>query len=77
MTTSEPIRIRRGQFVRTWFDTGALGATIIYGEVIAAGTRTYSVRWESGIVNRIRQGQAGVERVPLAELVDLGLAVNQ
>jgi hypothetical protein len=61
--TSQPLRIRRGQYVRTWFDTGALGASILYGVVVAAGAATYSVRWESGTVNRVRQGQAGIERV--------------
>lgn len=66
--TATPLRIRRGQFVQTWFDTGALGATLLYGVVVAAGPRAYYVRWESGIVNRIAQGQAGVDRIPASDI---------
>jgi hypothetical protein len=57
---AEPLRFRRGQFVQTWFDTGACGATILYGRVIAAGPSIYRVRWESGITNRVQQGYKAV-----------------
>ena len=43
----------KGDVVRIWFDTGALGHTILYGRVIAAGPKAYRVRWESGLTNRI------------------------
>lgn len=50
----------RGDYVQTWFDTGAMGCTILYGVVIAAGSKSYTVRWESGIRNRIKQGDKRV-----------------
>lgn len=46
---------KKGDFVQTWFDTGAMVASIIYGVVTKAGPKTFYVRWESGISNRIRQ----------------------
>lgn len=52
--------MRRGDYVQTWFDTGAIGVTILYGEVIAAGPKTYRVRWESGLTNRVRQDATNV-----------------
>jgi hypothetical protein len=45
--------MKRGDYVRTWFDTGAMGATVLYGRVVKAGPRTYTVLWESGLRNRI------------------------
>jgi len=49
--------VRVGDIVATWFDTGAFGATILFGVVIAAGPKVYRVRWESGATNRIEQGR--------------------
>lgn len=46
-----------GDVIATWFDTGAFGAQILFGVVIAAGPRTYRVRWESGATNRVEQGR--------------------
>ena len=40
-----------GQIVQS---TGAMGTTIIFGKVLAVGPKTFTVRWESGIVNRPR-----------------------
>lgn len=54
-----PLRYYRGQLVKTWFDTGALGPAILYGIVVAAGPRRLTVRWESGAINAIRQDEAG------------------
>lgn len=54
---------KRGDLVRTWFDTGAMGSTILYGRVIAAGPKAYRVRWESGLTNRITQGDGAIKRV--------------
>lgn len=73
--TAAPIRLRRGDVVRTWFDTGALGATLLYGRVIAAGPRQFAVRWESGIVNRCQQGRRDVERLT-ASACDYAAAVD-
>lgn len=65
---ADPLRIRRGQYVRTWFDTGAMGATILYGRVVAAGPRAYTVCWESGLRNRLQQGDTRVTRVAVTDL---------
>jgi len=65
-----PLRLRRGQFVLTYFDTGALGPQPLYGLVIAAGPKAFRVRWESGLTNRIRQGHGGVARIPATDLDD-------
>jgi hypothetical protein len=46
-----------GDIVATWFDTGAFGAAILFGLVIAAGPKSYRVRWESGNTNRVEQGR--------------------
>lgn len=46
-----------GDVIATWFDTGAFGAALLFGVIIAAGTKAYRVRWESGATNRIEQGR--------------------
>ena len=46
-----------GDVIATWFDTGAFGAQILFGVVIAAGPKAYRVRWESGATNRVEQGR--------------------
>lgn len=66
---ADPIRLRRGNFVMTYFDTGALGPAPLFGVVIAAGPLAFTVRWESGLVNRIRQeARGGLTRIPRHEL---------
>lgn len=57
-----------GQFVQYWFDTGARGCTWLLGIVVAAGPKTYRVRWESGMHNRIRQDNPLVKFVTSANL---------
>lgn len=57
-----------GDYVKTWFDTGAMGVTTMYGRVIKSGRATYTVRWESGICNRVVQGYRGVDRVAAADV---------
>jgi len=57
-------RRKVGEEVQTWFDTGAMGCTILRGRVVKASPMTYTVEWESGLRNRIRQGD---KRVKLAE----------
>lgn len=46
-----------GDVIATWFDTGAFGAQLLFGVVIAAGLKAYRVRWESGHTNRVEQGR--------------------
>jgi hypothetical protein len=48
-------RFVRDDLVQTWFHTGAMGAAILYGVVVAAGPKAARVRWESGLTNRIAQ----------------------
>lgn len=55
---------KKGDQVQTWFDTQSSSnhgrARLLYGEVIAAGPMAYRVRWESGLTNRVRQGDTNV-----------------
>lgn len=53
--------MKRGDYVQYWFDTGAMGTTILYGVVITSGPKTYTVEWESGIKNRLRQNSKTVQ----------------
>lgn len=55
-------------YVMTWFDTGAMGVTTMYGRVLKAGARTYTVQWESGIRNRLAQNYRGIDRVDSADV---------
>ena len=55
------VLMRRGDYVETWFDTGAMGAQLLYGVVIAAGPKAYRIRWESGLTNRVPQGYFDVK----------------
>lgn len=55
-----PHPMKRGEFVWTWFDTGAMGSNILIGRVVKAGSATYTVEWESGIRNRVMQGYRGI-----------------
>lgn len=45
--------MKRDALVKYWFDTGARGYEWTYGIVIASGAKTFTVRWESGIQNRL------------------------
>ena len=72
-----------GEIVRYWFDAGGrsttqgMGPQIIYGIVTAAGAKTYSVTWESGNRNRLRQGDRRVALVVDAdELVEARQALG-
>jgi len=55
--------VKRGDLVQYWFDTGCRGHQWLYGVVIAAGPKSYTVRWESGVCNRLRQGDKNVEPI--------------
>jgi hypothetical protein len=59
--------IRVGDIVKYWFDTGAFGLTTIYGIVERAGPKQFTVRWESGIRNRLNQGHPEVKLVTNSE----------
>lgn len=48
--------VRTGELLSCQYDTGALDYTTLYGVVIAAGPKTFTVKWESGRVNRRPQG---------------------
>lgn len=48
----------RGDVIAMWFDSGAMGAALLLGVVIAAGPKAYRVRWESGLSNRVEQGRS-------------------
>jgi hypothetical protein len=58
MNSADKVHVfKRGDVIATWHDTGAFGATIAFGVVIAAGPKAYRVRWESGHTNRLEQGR--------------------
>lgn len=57
MTAAKVHTFEVGDVIATWFDTGAFGAQILFGVVIAAGPKAYRVRWESGRTNRVEQGR--------------------
>ena len=47
----------KDEIVETWFDTGSGrtgGPRVIYGQVIASGPKAATIRWESGLRNRVR-----------------------
>jgi hypothetical protein len=57
VTAAKVHTFKVGDVIATWFDTGAFGAKLLFGVVIAAGPKAYRVRWESGHTNRIDQGR--------------------
>lgn len=51
------MKFTKGQTVQTWFDTGSgknAGPQILYGVVINSGPKMATIRWESGLRNRVR-----------------------
>ncbi len=53
-----------GDLVQYFFDTGCRGYAYVYGVVIASGPKAFTVRWESGIVNRVqRDNDRGVKPI--------------
>lgn len=63
-----------GDYIRTWFDTGALGPTLLYGRVIKAGAKTFTIRWESGICNRLEQDTRAVDYAHIADVDGYAIA---
>jgi hypothetical protein len=64
---------QRGDYVKYWYDTGAMGYSILYGVVEQAGPKMYTVRWESGIRNRVRQDNPSVKTVRPEDIDDVSL----
>lgn len=60
------ITMKRGDYVRTLYHDG-LKLTTLYGIVVRSGPKTVSVRWESGILNRIKRDQYLDRDVKLCE----------
>ncbi len=59
-----PAKPGLGDLVQYFFDTGCRGYAFVYGVVIAAGPKAFTVRWESGIVNRVqRDNDRGVKPI--------------
>ncbi len=48
---------RNGDYVQTWFDTGAFGMNLLYGQVVGGGPILLTICWESGITQRIKRAQ--------------------
>ncbi len=61
---------KRGDVVKTLFDTGAFGAQIVFGLVVKAGPKAYVVIWESRLRNRLEQGRQIVTLVQDADLLE-------
>lgn len=59
-----------GDIVAYQFDTGALGLTTLWGEVVAAGAKTFTIRWESGVKNRLSQGDRRISLVTDPETIE-------
>lgn len=56
--------------VKTWWASGdPMGHGWVYGVVEAAGPRTFTVRWESGIRNRRPQDTRAIEHEKDAEII--------
>jgi len=66
-------RVKVGTYMETWFDTGAMGASLLYGRVIASGPKTYRVRWESGLTNRVQQDNDNVKPARAVALAEVAM----
>lgn len=58
------MKFTKGQTVQTWFDTGGgknAGPQILTGVVVQAGPKMATIRWESGLRNRVRHGDHRVQ----------------
>jgi hypothetical protein len=70
--------MKKGDIVLYMFDTGArMGLSPIYGVVIQAGPKTFTVVWESGNRNRMEQDYRGVRKLREDEINEyIALAVR-
>lgn len=60
----------RGELVMYWFDTGAFGCQWLYGVVEKSGQKTITIRWESGLRNRVYHGRHDIRRIDDDEMRD-------
>jgi hypothetical protein len=60
-------RFQKGDRVRTLFDTGARGLSVLYGLIVHAGEKTARVVWESSLSNVIRQDNSRVTLIAARE----------
>lgn len=73
---------QKGDLVETWFDTGcghgsAMGGPVVlYGVVIASGSKTCRVRWRSGLTNRLRHSDYGLSFKPANDPEQARLEMN-
>lgn len=62
--------MKTGDVVRTWWSQGHVsGQGFCYGKVVTAGPKTFVVKWQSGVRNRIRQDSREVTLVTDPELL--------
>ena len=47
------LRLKKGDIVNRWHDTGAFGYQMVFGEVIRVNRKTVTVRWERNRIWRI------------------------
>lgn len=66
----------RGDLVQTWFDTGAFGYTVLWGIVEKAGPKAITIRWESGIRNRVSRTHRDIKLVDERNLEDARKALG-
>lgn len=45
--------MQKGDIVNRWYDSGAFGAQMIFGEVVRVNRKTVTVRWEGNRIWRI------------------------
>lgn len=69
----------RGDLVQFWWAADRDGSGWVYGIVEASGPKTITVRWESGIRQRLRRGRYDIRPIENAEIraeMRLKLAVS-
>ena len=57
--------MNRGDLVQFWWAADRDGSGWVYGVVTACGPKTMTIRWESGVVNRVRCGDHDIR--PIAD----------
>lgn len=63
------LKANKGDYVRIWWDTGAMGMSILYGLVVKSGPKSITIRWPNGTRNRVnRENGKGVEIVRVDEI---------
>lgn len=62
--------MKKGDYLWIHFDNG-IGGTILYGVVEAAGPVTFTVCWESGLRNRLRQDEVKAHCITVVKREEL------